>query len=93
MNTIKSFFDFFIGWTGSSQNPAEMSARFSSIILVVVSKAVMFATMFGYVLPYTDAQLQGVASSLAFVFATIYWVYGAIRAVLNRPKVAGFLKG
>ena len=93
MNTIKSFLDAFIGFTGSSQDPAQMSARFSAIIIGVISKVAVLATFAGYVFPYSDAQLQGIASSLAFVFAVIYWVYGAIRAIINRPKIAGFLKG
>lgn len=89
---MKKFLNAFIGFAGSSENPQQMSMRFSAIILAVVSKAVSFAALAGYTFPYTDEQTQTIASSLAFVVAVIFWVYGAIRAVLNTPKVGAFLR-
>ena len=86
MDTVKKVLNAFIGYTGSSENPEQTSMRFTSIILAVISKIIILATLSGHVLPYTDAQVQYVASSLAFVGAVIWWAVGAVRAVVNTIK-------
>ena len=83
MQKIKKIVDVIIGYSGSTEDPAKMSLRFSSVIIGLISKIAALAAVAGYVLPYTDAQIQFTVSSLAIVAASGAWVFGLIRYLWN----------
>ena len=90
-----------IGYSGSSEDPSKMSARFMGVILGAVSQFIPLITLVATkfmtipagmsVEQYVDG-LTAIAQPLTLLVACIIWVVGAIRAVVNTPTVAGFLK-
>ncbi len=71
-----------IGYAGSSEDPSKMSMRFMAILLAVLGKVVALAAAAGYVIPFATADLQMFVGSIAFVAAALFWVVGAVRAVI-----------
>ena len=83
MQYIKKILDVIIGYSGSTEDPTKMSLRFSSLIVGVISKLAAVAAIAGYVLPYTDAQVQFTVASLSLVIASGAWVFGLVRVIWN----------
>lgn len=75
-----------IGYAGSSEDPSKMSMRMMAIVIVLVGKVTAMLALAGVVLPYTDAQTQSLVGSLAMVVASLMWVVGAVRAMINAAR-------
>lgn len=86
MDILKKSVDVLVGYSGSSEDPTKMSLRMTSITVGVIGKVAAFAALAGYVLPYSDAQLQFVIGSIAVVVASISWSVGLVRALVNAYK-------
>lgn len=85
---INKIFSAIIGYSGSSEDPSKMSMRFSSVIIGVIGKVAAVAALAGYVLPYSDAQIQFTVASLTMVAASGAWLFGALRAVVAELRPA-----
>ena len=83
---MKKILDIIIGYSGSTEDPSKMSLRMSAIIFGVISKLAVVGALGGFVLPYTDAQVQGTIGTLTLVGATFVWLFGLIRAIVNALK-------
>ncbi len=100
MQKLKTIFGALVGYAGSSENPNQTSLRFMGIITGVMSQ---FAPLISLVVVHTTnfctagvdvciTQFTGVIQPLVLAVACGMWIVGAIRAMVNTPTVAGFLK-
>lgn len=94
MNKIKAIFRALIGYAGSSENPNKMSMRFMGIITAFISQLAPFIAL---IVSQFDVMLDvnkfaAVIEPLTLSVACVIWITGAVRAVLNTPKVAGYLR-
>lgn len=87
MDILKKILRAILGYAGSSENPQAMSMRLSAIIIAVIGKLVMVASVAGYVLPLADAQIQLIVGNFALVGASIAWLFGLVRYVVNSVKL------
>lgn len=95
MQTIKNIISAIIGYNNSSENPTATSARFSGIIVTVLSSLLTFGAVLGISLPYVPDQIEGLAGLLGIVGGFMYWLYGMVRAIKNaiQTKNIGALYG
>lgn len=100
MQKLKSVLNALVGYAGSSENPEKMSLRLMGIITGIVSQ---FSPLISLVVAHTTnlctagmntctAQFTSVIEPIVLTMACVMWIVGAVRAVLNTPTVAGFLK-
>jgi hypothetical protein len=86
MQTLKNIISAIIGYNSSSENPTATSARFSGIIISILSGIIVVATALGIHLPYMPSQVEAIAGMFGIMFGFIYWLYGLIRAISNAIK-------
>lgn len=70
-----------VGYTGSSQNPTQMSLRFTAIIVAGFSTLAGITAALGVTLPLNSETSQMWAASIGIVAAVIAWLVGLVRYV------------
>ena len=101
MQKIKSIFSAVIGFAGSTENPSQTSMRFMGIITGVISQ---FSPLLSIVIAHFSVlpagmtpdqfagNLTGIIEPIILTIACVMWCVGAVRAAINAPVVAGFLR-
>ena len=89
MEIFKRVLQALTGYVGSSESPEKISARFVGASIGVVT----------FIAPYLAGLLGIGAGSIVssvqpvgFLVAVIWYIYGAIKAMWNAARVAGYIK-